>query len=243
MTVATTRASGYSAALAKVRTATAPAVALATRAARVAADTSSANADAYAAYAATLAADALLIEKVVVAAETARNGHDGLDILVQHLAGLGCPKPGDPDTLRHQVVRVEQLALTAKRDGAWTHEATETVFAAVDFLLPAIQAARQPEGNRPMISAAHTDTPEFRFPGLDDGEAATVAAVVDAAEHGIGILVQHLANGGCPDPNDPHALRAEMVAAESAALTAADWPDRLREEVCEAVDWLTRLGL
>ena len=74
--------------------------------------------------------------------------------------------------------------------------------------------------------------PDTRFPGLPDGLAYDVAAVVA----GLPALVEHLRSGGCPAPSHPEALRSVLDDVEYAAFLADRWTDALRDEVFAAVD-------
>ena len=74
--------------------------------------------------------------------------------------------------------------------------------------------------------------PDTRFPGLPDGLAYDVAAVIA----GLPALVEHLRSGGCPDPSHPEALRSVLDNVENAAFLADHWTDQERAYVLAAVD-------
>ena len=82
--------------------------------------------------------------------------------------------------------------------------------------------------------------PESRFPGLPDGMAYSVAAVVEARTAGLWVLVSHLRESGCPVPIGPDsyarflAVLASAVADVEYAAWDADWPDELRGAVVDA---------
>ena len=82
--------------------------------------------------------------------------------------------------------------------------------------------------------------PDTRFPGLPDGTAASVAAVVEARTAGLWVLVAHLRDGGCPTPISPASYGQLLVALSSVvadveeAAWEADWPEDLRATVVGA---------
>ncbi len=75
--------------------------------------------------------------------------------------------------------------------------------------------------------------PDTRFPGLDDGTAHAVAAVVEASTAALRVLVDHLRDVGCPDPTRLD-LMSELVARVECAAWEADWPEELRVAVVGA---------
>jgi hypothetical protein len=81
--------------------------------------------------------------------------------------------------------------------------------------------------------AARFADPDTRFPGLPDGAAYDVAAVVEARTAGLWVLVEHLRANGCPNPNWPDLLSTVVADAEYAAWEA-DWPEDLRVAVVGA---------
>jgi hypothetical protein len=88
------------------------------------------------------------------------------------------------------------------------------------------------------MSATLAD-PDTRFPGLPDGTAYDVAAVVEARTAGLWVLVAHLRDGGCPDPHSPDLLAQLVARVEAECWWAEDWADELRDVVvgaCEAVE-------
>jgi hypothetical protein len=76
--------------------------------------------------------------------------------------------------------------------------------------------------------------PDTRFPGLPDGTAYDVAAVVEARTAGLWVLVKHLRDGGCPRPTLPDVLLTVVRRAESEAYFADDWTEQLRDAVIGA---------
>lgn len=76
--------------------------------------------------------------------------------------------------------------------------------------------------------------PDTRFPGLDDGVAASVAAVIEARTAGLWVLVAHLRDGGCPDPTRVDLLHSLVDRVEIAAYDAGHWADEPRDVVVEA---------
>jgi hypothetical protein len=82
--------------------------------------------------------------------------------------------------------------------------------------------------------------PDTRFPGLADGAAYDVAAVVDARTAGLWVLVDHLRDSGCPHPARCDVLHTVVCDAEHAAWEA-DWDEALRGVVLEACADVERL--
>ena len=85
--------------------------------------------------------------------------------------------------------------------------------------------------------------PDTRFPGLPDGTAASVAAVVEARTAGLWVLVAHLRDGGCPFPNSLDVMASVVTRVERLAWET-DWTAELRDVVldaCSDVEGLIKL--
>ncbi len=76
--------------------------------------------------------------------------------------------------------------------------------------------------------------PETRFPGLPDGMAHAVAAVVEARTAGLWVLARHLRDSGCPFPARADVMAELVGRVEDEALECPEWPVGLREAVVTA---------
>lgn len=81
--------------------------------------------------------------------------------------------------------------------------------------------------------------PDALYPGLPDGEAYTVAAVVDAARAGSLVpIVASLRDAGCPSPASADAIRSWITTAE---IAVDSLPDTTAALVADAAAEATRL--
>lgn len=78
--------------------------------------------------------------------------------------------------------------------------------------------------------------PEVRFPGLPDGWAYAVAAVVASAVEGPPALVTQAEADGCPFPSSRCVLESMVSQVEDLVLEVDGWTDAQRDEVFAAVD-------
>lgn len=81
------------------------------------------------------------------------------------------------------------------------------------------------------LRLAGVASPDDLYPGLDDGLAYDVAAVVAGRD----ALIRHLRDAGCPAPTHPAAI-ASVLADVGQAVAEAGWSEESYREVDDAID-------
>ncbi len=81
------------------------------------------------------------------------------------------------------------------------------------------------------MTALAVENPELTYPGLPDGMAYDVAALVAGAA----AFDRHVVAVGCPAPYHPAVPTFALVGVADAVESAHDWPSDLRERVLYAL--------